>query len=305
MEYKEIIVSNNDDINKRLDIFLAEKLDLTRNRIQSLIEENNIKVNNLSTKSSYKVKLNDNISIFIPPLKELSVEPQNIPLNIVYEDEHIIVINKPKNFVVHPANGNEDNTLVNALLYHCKNLSGIGGTIRPGIVHRLDKDTTGLIVVAKSDIAHQSLSEQIKNKIAKRYYKAFVIGNVKDDTGVINKPIGRNPIDRKKMCVLENGKEAITYWKVLERFSNKYTLLELELKTGRTHQIRVHLSYIKHGILGDEVYGPNVKLPVKLNGQALHAYKLVLYHPLTNKLMEFKAEEAIELVKLQNYLRNL
>jgi 23S rRNA pseudouridine1911/1915/1917 synthase len=300
MEYKEIIVEDS-DLNKRLDLFLAEKLDLTRSRIQNLIENNYIKLNNSSTKSSYKLRKNDFISVVVPPLKNIQLEPQNIPLEIVYEDEHIIVINKSKNIVVHPANGNEDNTIVNALLYHCKDLSGIGGNIRPGIVHRLDKDTTGLLVVAKNDNAHQSLSQQIKDKIAKRYYKAFVIGNVKEDTGIINKPIGRHPTDRKKMCVLENGKEAITYWNVLERFNNKYTLLELELKTGRTHQIRVHLAYIKHGILGDEVYGPNIKIPVKLNGQALHAYKLVLYHPVTNEIMDFQVEEPLEFKKLRNY----
>lgn len=304
MDYKELIVDEY-NTSKRLDIFLSEELELTRSRIQSLIEENNIKVNNSNTKASYKIRKNDIISIITPELKELSVKPQNIPLEIIYEDEYIVVINKPKNFVVHPANGNEDNTLVNALLYHCKNLSGIGGTIRPGIVHRIDKDTTGLLVIAKNDIAHKSLSEQIKEKIAKRFYKAIVLGNIKQEEGIINKPIGRNPIDRKKMAVIENGKEAITLWKVLERFNNKYTLLELELKTGRTHQIRVHLSYIKHGILGDEVYGPNIKLPIKLNGQALHAYKLMLYHPFTNKLMEFEAKEPLEFIKLQNYLRNL
>lgn len=304
MEYKEILVEDS-DLNKRLDSFLSEKLDLTRSRIQNLIEENNIKINNSNTKSSYKLRKNDIVSITIPPLKEIQAQAQNIPLNIVYEDEHIIVINKPKNFVVHPANGNEDNTLVNALLYHCKNLSGIGGAIRPGIVHRLDKDTTGLLVIAKNDNAHQSLSQQIKDKSAKRYYKAFIIGNIKEDQGIIDQPIGRHPVDRKKMCVIENGKEAITYWNVLERFNNQYTFLELELKTGRTHQIRVHLAYIKHGILGDELYGPDIKIPVKLNGQALHAYKLILYHPVTNELMKFEIEEPLEFIKLRNYLKNI
>lgn len=287
----------------RIDSFISKQLpELSRSRVSNLIEQENILVNNKPTKSSYKVKIGDLIDINIPELKKISAEPENIFLDIVYEDNDLIIINKPKGLVTHPAPGTKDGTVVNALLYHIKNLSGIGGALRPGIVHRLDKDTSGLLMVAKNDFAHQNLSAQIQTKEAKRFYKALVIGNLTDDTGVINQPIDRNPRDRKKMAVVKDGREAITYWKVLERY-NQFTLLELELKTGRTHQIRVHLAYIKHGIVGDEVYGPDIKVPVKLNGQALHAFKLILKHPRTNEEMTFLAEEPEEFKKLLDYMR--
>lgn len=290
---------------QRLDVFIEARVEeLSRSRIKTLIDDENILVNKTKSKAGYKLREKDLIEINIPELKEISAEPQKIPLDIVYEDEDLIVINKAKGIATHPAPGSLDGTLVNALLYHCKNLSGIGGALRPGIVHRLDKDTTGLLVIAKNDLAHQSLSKQIQLKEAKRFYKAIVIGNLKEDSGIINEPIDRNPKDRKKMAIIPDGREATTHWKVLERF-NKYTFLELELKTGRTHQIRVHLAYIKHGILGDEVYGPDIKIPVKLHGQALHAYKLVLTHPRTKEEMTFEAEEPEELKKLLSYLRNL
>lgn len=296
---------DSENIDKRLDVFITEQEDgLTRSRVQNLIEENNILLNGKKAKASYKLKLNDVIDITIPELKALSAEPQNIALDIVYEDEDFIVINKPKGLVTHPAPGSEDGTLVNALLYHCKNLSGIGGVLRPGIVHRIDKETTGLLMVAKNDNAHQVLSAQIQSKTAKRYYKAIVIGNFKEDEGVINQPIDRNPKDRKKMAVVKDGRESITHWKVLERFT-KYTLLELELETGRTHQIRVHLAYIKHGIVGDELYGPDIKVPIRLSGQALHAYKLKLFHPRTKEEMVFFAPEPEEFNKLLSYMRKL
>lgn len=294
-----------EDTEKRIDLFISEKIStLTRSRIQSLIEDEHILVNSKKTKSSYKTRELDEIEINIPELKEISTQPENIKLNIVYEDEDLIVINKPKGLVTHPSTGTPDGTLVNALLYHCKDLSGIGGHLRPGIVHRIDKNTTGLLMVAKNDFAHQELSKQIQDKTAKRFYKAIVIGNLKEDSGVINQPIDRNPKDRKRMAVINTGREATTIWTVLERF-NKFTLLELELKTGRTHQIRVHLAYIKHGIIADDIYGPDIKIkiPVKLTGQVLHAYKLKFVHPRTKKELEFFAEEPEEFKKLLEYMR--
>jgi 23S rRNA pseudouridine1911/1915/1917 synthase len=301
MENHKIIVES--DENTRIDTFLSVKLSsLSRSRVKSLIDEGNVLLNNKQVKSSYKVSLNDEILLTIPELKQISAEPQKITLDIIYEDDDLIVINKPKGLVTHPAPGSKDGTLVNALLYHCKNLSGIGGSLRPGIVHRLDKDTSGLLMVAKNDLAHQQLSKQIQSKEAKRYYKAIVIGNLIENEGIIDQPIARNPKDRKKMAVLKEGREAVTKWRVLER-SGKYTLVELELKTGRTHQIRVHLAYIKHGIIGDEVYGPDIKIPVKLSGQALHAFKLAFKHPRTNAELEFTAEEPEEFKKLLDYIR--
>ncbi len=302
MEKFEFIVEP-DENNKRLDIVITERYkELTRSRIKKLIDEENVLVHENITKASYNVRAGDKVQIMIPELRKISAEPQNISLDIVYEDDDLIIINKAKGLVTHPAEGSKDGTIVNALLYHCKNLSGIGGALRPGIVHRLDKDTSGLLMVAKSDFSHQNLSKQIQTKEAKRFYKAVVIGNITQDQGEINQPIDRNPKDRKKMAVVKDGREAITYWTVLERFG-KFTLLELELKTGRTHQIRVHLAYIKHGIVGDEVYGPDLKIPVKLHGQALHAYKLALRHPKTNENMEFIAKEPDEFIKLLDYLR--
>jgi len=294
---------DKDQENIRLDIFIESKIqELSRSRIKALIDERMILVNNKIQKPSYKTKENDLIEITIPELKEISAKPENIQLDIVYEDKDIIVINKPKGLVTHPAPGSEDGTLVNALMYHCKDLSGIGGSLRPGIVHRIDKNTTGLLVVAKNDIAHHDLAKQISEKTAKRFYKAIVIGNFSEDEGIINKPIGRNSKDRKKMAIAVDGRDAITHWKVLERFG-RFTLLELELKTGRTHQIRVHLSHIKHGIIGDDVYGPDVKISVNLQGQALHAYKLVLKHPVSKEEMTFLAEEPQEFKKLLDYVR--
>lgn len=302
MEKITLKVEENKD-KVRLDSFIEKEINhLSRSRIQKLLEDKMILVNDKYEKASYKVRVDDQISIDIPDLKEISALPEKIDLNIVYEDKDIIVINKQKGLVTHPAPGTQDGTLVNALLYHCKDLSGIGGSLRPGIVHRIDKDTTGLLVVAKNDLAHQDLAKQIHDKKAKRFYKAIVIGNMTEDSGIINKPIDRNPKDRKKMAVVLGGREAITKWQVIERFG-KFTLIELELETGRTHQIRVHLAYIKHGVIGDQVYGPDVKIPVKLQGQALHAYKLILNHPVTKQDMTFLAEEHEEFNKLLDYLR--
>ena len=285
---KNVIVNENDK-GKRLDIYIAENFnELSRTMIKKLIESNNILVNDKSEKVSYKVQANDNISIDIPEAKETKLKAQEIPLDIIYEDSDIIVINKPKGMVVHPANGNPDGTLVNAILSICKNsLSGIGGELRPGIVHRLDKDTSGLIIVAKNDKAHINMSEQIKERNVKKTYIALVRGNVPEEEATINMPIGRSTKDRKKMAVTKNVKQAITHFKVLKRYS-KYTLLEIKIETGRTHQIRVHMAEIGYPVVGDAVYS-NGKNEFGIEGQMLHAYKLEFMHPITNKHMELTA----------------
>ena len=247
---------NDENVGKRIDSFIPMvQEDISRSMVQKLIEQKNIKVNGKETKHSYKLKLNDEIEIFVPEAKEINLKAQDIPLNVIYEDNDIIVINKPKGMVVHPANGNPDGTLVNAVMNKCKDsLSGIGGEIRPGIVHRLDKDTSGAIIVAKNDKAHIALSEQLKNHEVKKTYLALVRGIIKENEATINMPIARSKKDRKKMDVDKDGKEAITHFKVLGRYKNKYTLLQINLETGRTHQIRVHLSHIGYPIIGDEVY---------------------------------------------------
>lgn len=285
---KNVIVNENDK-GKRLDIYIAENSnELSRTMIKKLIESNNILVNDKSEKVSYKVQANDNISIDVPEAKETKLKAQEIPLDIIYEDSDIIVVNKPKGMVVHPANGNPDGTLVNAILSICKNsLSGIGGELRPGIVHRLDKDTSGLIIVAKNDKAHINMSEQIKERNVKKTYIALVRGNVPEEEATINMPIGRSTKDRKKMAVTKNGKQAITHFKVLKRYS-KYTLLEIKIETGRTHQIRVHMAEIGYPVVGDAVYS-NGKNEFGIEGQMLHAYKLEFMHPITNKHMELTA----------------
>lgn len=285
---KNVIVNENDK-GKRLDIYIAENFnELSRTMIKKLIESNNILVNDKSEKVSYKVQANDNISIDVPEAKETKLKAQEIPLDIIYEDSDIIVVNKPKGMVVHPANGNPDGTLVNAILSICKNsLSGIGGELRPGIVHRLDKDTSGLIIVAKNNKAHINMSEQIKERNVKKTYIALVRGNVPEEEATINMPIGRSTKDRKKMAVTKNGKQAITHFKVLKRYS-KYTLLEIKIETGRTHQIRVHMAEIGYPVVGDAVYS-NGKNEFGIEGQMLHAYKLEFMHPITNKHMELTA----------------
>ena len=286
---KNVIVNENDK-GKRLDIYIAENFnELSRTMIKKLIESNNILVNDKSEKVSYKVQANDNISIDVPEAKETKLKAQEIPLDIIYEDSDIIVVNKPKGMVVHPANGNPDGTLVNAILSICKNsLSGIGGELRPGIVHRLDKDTSGLIIVAKNDKAHINMSEQIKERNVKKTYIALVRGNVPEEEATINMPIGRSTKDRKKMAVTKNGKQAITHFKVLKRYS-KYTLLEIKIETGRTHQIRVHMAEIGYPVVGDAVYS-NGKNEFGIEGQMLHAYKIKFKHPTTNEEVEYTAE---------------
>lgn len=275
---------------ERIDKYLSEQLeDMTRSHIQKLIKENMVRVNGMAVKSNFKLSESDQIEVEIPELKEPDILPENIPLDILYEDQDILVVNKPKGMVVHPAPGHYTGTLVNAIMYHCKdNLSGINGVMRPGIVHRIDMDTTGSLLICKNDRAHQALAEQLKEHSITRKYHAIVHGRLKEDEGTIDKPIGRHPIDRKKMSVhCTNGREAITHYRVLKRFQ-QFTYIECQLETGRTHQIRVHMSSIGHPILGDQIYGP-AKCPYKLQGQTLHAKVLGITHPTTVEYMEFDA----------------
>jgi len=264
--------------------------DLSRNAVQQLIDEENVFVNGKTVNKKYTVKINDVITVVLPEPKELSVDAENIPLDIVYEDEHLLVVNKPKGMVVHPAAGNYNGTLVNALLYHCGNsLSGINGVIRPGIVHRIDKDTSGLLIVAKNDAAHKGLAEQIKDHSFTREYKTVVVGNVKDNSGTIDAPIGRHPKDRKKQAVTDkNSRNAVSHFEVLERF-NGFTYLKVRLETGRTHQIRVHMAYRGTPVAGDVVYG-NPKKTYGLQGQCLHAATIGFIHPITNEYLEFTSD---------------
>ena len=284
---KELIVENEE--SKRIDAYISENTEYSRTAVQRLIEENKITVNGKKEKASYKVQNGDKIEIEEEPAKEIELKAQDIPLEILYEDNDIIVVNKPKGMVVHPANGNPDGTLVNAIMSICKDsLSGIGGEIRPGIVHRLDKNTSGAIIIAKNDKAHINLSEQLKNHEINKTYIALVRGIVKENNATINMPIGRSKKDRKKMDVDKNGKEAITHFKVLRRYKD-CTLLEINIETGRTHQIRVHLSHIGYPIIGDEVYS-NGKNKWNIVGQCLHAKSLDFMHPITGKKMHIEAE---------------
>lgn len=280
-----------DSNDLRLDKFLVNELDgFTRNAVSKLIANELVTVNGKCVSKNYKCKTGDSISVEIPDAVELDVEAENIPLDIVYEDDDLLVVNKPKGMVVHPAPGNYSGTLVNALLYHCKDsLSGINGVIRPGIVHRIDKDTSGLLIVAKNDMAHLDLAQQIKEHSFHRAYQAVAYGNFKDDEGTVNQPIGRHPKDRKKMAVtLKNSKNAVTHYQVINRY-DKFTHIRCVLKTGRTHQIRVHMAYIGHPLAGDPVYGPK-KVITELNGQCLHAGEIGFVHPRTKEYMEFKSE---------------
>ena len=274
----------------RLDKYLASQLeDFTRSAVSKLIEGGQVKVNEKTASKNYKCKAGDRVVIEIPDPVELDVTAENIPLDIVYEDSDLLVVNKPKGMVVHPAAGNYSGTLVNALLYHCKDsLSGINGVIRPGIVHRIDKDTSGLLIVAKNDTAHLDLAQQIKEHSFHRAYQAVAYGNFKEDNGTVNQPIGRHPKDRKKMAVtFKNSKNAVTHYEVISRYE-KFTHIRCVLETGRTHQIRVHMAYIGHPLAGDEVYGPK-KVITQLNGQCLHAGELGFVHPRTKEYMEFTA----------------
>ena len=300
----EIIFDVNEN-NIRIDKFLAETLeDFTRSRIQKLIDEGCVTVNDAVVKANYKVKTGDSVTVNVPLASEIDVVPEDIPLDIVYEDDCMLVVNKPQGMVVHPAAGNYSGTLVNALLHYCpETLSGINGEKRPGILHRIDKDTSGLLLVAKNDIAHKSLSEQIKAHSLTREYRALAHGNIKEDEGTINAPIGRHPVDRKKMAITEkNSREAITHFKVLERFSG-YTYVSCRLETGRTHQIRVHLSSRGHSIVGDKTYG--VKDKFGLEGQLLHACRVGFIHPISGEYMEFMRDVPDYFEKVLDKLRRM
>lgn len=301
----EEILKNIDEknIGERIDKFLTVILEgKTRSFIQGLIEQENIKVNGKVVKSNYKLRKNDVVEVNLPEPIELNVKAENIPLNIIYEDKDVIVVNKPKNMVVHPAPGNYDNTLVNAILYHCKdNLSSINGVIRPGIVHRIDKDTSGLLMIAKNNNAHNSLADQLKDHSITREYEFICHGVLKEDKVTVDKPLGRNPKDRLKMAIVKDGRRAITHFEVIERFEN-YTLVKATLETGRTHQIRVHAASLNHPLLGDPLYGPkNNKL--KVEGQTLHAKKLGFIHPSKNKYVEFNSELPTYFQKILNRIK--
>ena len=282
-----INVIGNDGI--RIDKYLLDKLDISRNKIQKLINDNNILVNGKSVKTSYIVRVDDLIECDFLYKEKIDILPEDIPLDIVYEDDDLLVVNKPSGMVVHPAVGNYSHTLVNALMYHCNNLSQVNGVIRPGIIHRIDADTSGLLLVAKNDMAHVDLAKQISEKSVKREYIALVDGVIKEDTATIDAPIGRDVKNRKKMCVTaDNSKDAITNIKVIERYKNS-TLITCSLLTGRTHQIRVHMNYIGHSVINDPVYGSK-KLVDSLFGQMLHARKIGFVHPRTHEYMEFTCE---------------
>lgn len=289
---------------ERIDKFLSEELDsLSRSYIQKLVKDGEVRVNGNAVKANYKVNINDSIEVNIPEPEEPDILPENIPLDVLYEDDDVLIVNKPKGMVVHPAPGHYSHTLVNAVLYHCKDqLSGINGVMRPGIVHRIDMDTTGSLLICKNDAAHQILAEELKEHSITRRYHAIVHGNLKVDEGTVDAPIGRHPVDRKKMSTKSiHGRRAVTHYKVLERFGN-YTYIECELETGRTHQIRVHMASIGHPILGDQVYGP-AKCPFRLQGQTLHAKILGFRHPSTGDYMEFDAPLPEYFQKLLRQLR--
>ena len=293
-------------VGERIDKFLSCRLEeVSRSYIQKLIKEGHVSVNGKPVKANYKLGAGDEISVEIPEAKEPDILPEDIPLDILYEDQDILVVNKPKGMVVHPAAGHYSGTLVNALMYHCKDsLSGINGVMRPGIVHRIDMDTTGSLLVCKNDEAHRILAEQLKEHTIRREYHAIVYGNIKEDTGTVDAPSGRHPTDRKKMSINhKNGKQAVTHYEVLERFGN-FTYIRCRLETGRTHQIRVHMASLHHPLLGDEVYGPSSRPPFPgLKGQVLHAKILGIYHPATGEYMEFDAPLPQYFVDLLQKLR--
>lgn len=276
----------NGEEKLRIDVFTSQLADITRSRAAKLIEDGCVLINGKTASKNSKIQKGNTVSVTLPEPVSYDVKPQNIPLDIVYEDEYLLVVNKPKDMVVHPAAGNFDGTLVNALMYHCKDsLSGINGVMRPGIVHRIDKNTSGLLIVAKNDFAHNHLAAQIKEHSFTREYEAVVYGNLKNDTGIVDAPIARHPVKRKQMAVLKNGRDAVTEYTVLERFGS-FTHIKLKLQTGRTHQIRVHMSYLGHPVAGDDVYGPK-KVITSLGGQCLHAKKIGFIHPKTNEYLEF------------------
>lgn len=301
----ETIIFSADKAGERLDVFLTRKWpDFSRSHIQKLIAKGEVVTVGKVRKANYKLALGDEVKITLPEAVPVAIEAENILLDIFYEDDDIIVVNKARGMVVHPAAGVNSGTLVNALLYHCDDLSGINGEIRPGIVHRLDKDTSGVMVCAKNDKAHVNLAEQIRTKAAHRIYLAIVNGNIKEEAGIIKGDIGRHPIERKKMAIVkENGKPAVTHFKVLERFGD-FTLVECKLETGRTHQIRVHMASIGHPLVNDPKYGPKKASPFAIKGQALHSHELTLTHPTSGEEMHFTAPLPDDMEKILLFLRD-
>ena len=299
----EVVTAGAEDAGARIDVCLAAKLGVSRSNMQKLLEEGRVKRGDKVLKANYKVRAGEVYTVDIPEPEPIEAVPEDIPLDIIYEDDDVVVLNKARGMVVHPAPGNYTGTLVNALLYHCKNLSGINSAIRPGIVHRLDKDTSGIMIVAKNDAAHIALSQQIQSKTAVRTYLAVVRGNIKTDSGTIETQIARDKNDRKKMAVVkEGGREAITDYEVLERFG-KYTLVRCKLRTGRTHQIRVHMEYLGYPLVGDPKYSP-MKTPFAIKGQALHSHTLEFTHPRTGGRMKFEAPLPEDMHKIITRLHN-
>ena len=300
---KTVFIVEEKDKGTRIDKYLSDAIEgKSRSFIQGLIEKDSIKVNGKIPKSNYKLKALDEIEVILPEPEVLNVEAENIPIDIIYEDDDVVVVNKAQGMVVHPAPGNYNGTLVNALLYHCKNLSSINGVIRPGIVHRIDKDTSGVLVIAKNDEAHTFLSEQLKDHSMKREYYALIEGRLKNDSGTIDKPLGRNKKDRLKMGIVEDGKRAVTHYEVIERF-NGFTLIKCVLETGRTHQIRVHMASIGFPLVGDPLYGFK-RQKIKVEGQVLHAKTLGFIHPRTKEYMEFTTDLPEYFTKIVDKLRN-
>lgn len=279
MEQVIELIVGAEDTDTRIDAYLRSHTELSRSRISALMLEGALRVDGVvQIKPSFRVEAGQKLELIIPATRPVAIEPQNIPIDILYQDSDVVIVNKPCGMVVHPAAGNEDRTLVNALLYHVKDLSGIGGEMRPGIVHRLDKDTSGLILIAKNDKAHAALSEQFKERSMEKHYRAVAFGNFPDECGLIDAPIARHPVDRKKMAIVPDGKPSQTEWKVLERLKSA-TYLDVHLLTGRTHQIRVHMHSIGHPLLGDRIYAPNIKTSVHIPRLMLHAYSLSFTHP--------------------------
>ena len=298
-----LLRASEESKNQRLDAFLASSLDgLTRSQATRLIESGEVAVNGRAVSKSYKLAGGEGIAVTLPEPEPVEAVPQDIPLDVVYEDADVIVVNKPSGMVVHPAPGHPDGTLVNALLYHCAGtLSGIGGALRPGIVHRIDRDTSGLIIAAKNDAAHQCLSAQLADHTLARTYECIVVGALREDRGTVDAPIARHPTDRKRMAVVAGGREAVTHWEVIARYPG-YTHVRCRLETGRTHQIRVHMAYIGHPILGDTVYGTKKEVP-GLTGQCLHAVGLRFLHPRTHEVMELSCPLPDEFTRMLQKIR--
>ena len=298
-----LLRASEENKNQRLDAFLASSLDgLTRSQATRLIESGEVAVNGRAVSKSYKLAGGEDIAVTLPEPEPVEAVPQDIPLDVVYEDADVIVVNKPSGMVVHPAPGHPDGTLVNALLYHCAGtLSGVGGALRPGIVHRIDRDTSGLIIAAKNDAAHQYLSAQLADHTLARTYECIVVGALREDRGTVDAPIARHPTDRKRMAVVTGGREAVTHWEVIARYPG-YTHVRCRLETGRTHQIRVHMAYIGHPILGDTVYGAKKEVP-GLTGQCLHAVGLRFLHPRTHEVMELSCPLPEEFTRMLQKIR--